>query len=84
MIAVNFIDGRWPKTVQEPETRIKEVLGDSANINLQKNPFFIQLVYLTSVVRWWTNALSSVHEQLIAYVCDGLHMAFEVLLTQSF
>ena len=68
MVAVNFIDGRWPKTVQEPESRIKEVLEGNGNVCLQSNPFFIQLVYLTSVARWWTNSLSSIHDQLIAYV----------------
>jgi hypothetical protein len=68
MLAVNFIDGRWPKTVQEPELRIKEVLGDSHEIGLKSDPFFIHLVYLFSATRWWTNALNSIHDQLIAYV----------------
>lgn len=59
MLAVNFIDGRWPKTAQEPELRIKEVLGDSNNVGLRNDPFFIHLVYLFSATRWWTNALTS-------------------------
>lgn len=68
MLAVNFIDGRWPKTAQEPELRIKEVLGDSNQLGLKSDPFFIHLVYLFSATRLWTNALNSIHDQLIAYV----------------
>lgn len=68
MLAVNFIDGRWPKTAQEPESKIKEVLGDAEQFCLKSDPFFIQLIYLTSAMRLWTNALNSIHDQLIAYV----------------
>ncbi len=68
MLAVNFIDGRWPKTAQEPELRIKEVLSDSDQLGLKSDPFFIHLIYLFSATRWWTNALNSIHDQLIAYV----------------
>ena len=75
MVAVNFIDGRWPKTIQEPETRIKEVLEGNGNVCLQSNPFFIQLVYLTVVARWWANALNSIQDQLIAYVRNGPYIA---------
>ena len=72
MVAVNFIDGRWPKTAQEPESRIKEVLGNKGNDDLRSDPFFLQLTYLTCVSRWWTNALNSIHDQLIAYVSKEL------------
>ena len=68
MLAVSFVDGRWPKTVQEPELHIKEVLSDSEYCNLASDPFFIHVIYFTSAARWWTNALDSIHEQLIAYV----------------
>ena len=68
MLAVNFIDGRWPKIVQEPEKRIKEVLQDDLLGNVTTDPFFIQHVYFTSIMRWWANALNSIHEQLVAYV----------------
>ena len=71
MLAVNFIDGRWPKIVQEPEKRIKEILGDNEHGHTGADPFFIHLVYLSSIMRWWTNALNSIHEQLIAYVSVG-------------
>ena len=77
MVAINFIDGRWPKTVQEPESRIKEVLADNVNSNLHSNPFFIHLIYLTDATRWWTNALSSMHDQLMAYVSNKLFVASE-------
>ena len=67
MVAVNFMDGRWPKTVQEPELRIKGILDNPDHASIATDPFFIHLVYLTSVIRWWTNALKSFHEQLITY-----------------
>ena len=68
MLAFNFLDGRWPKSVQDVELRIKEVLGESDQICLKSDPFFIHLVYLFSATKWWTNALNSIHDQLIAYV----------------
>lgn len=68
MLAVNFIDGRWPKVVQEPENRIKGILSNNIHSHIGVDPFFIHLIYLTSIMRWWTNALNSIHEQLIAYV----------------
>ena len=68
MLAVSFIDGRWPKIVQEPEKRIKEILANDFHDQTGADPFFIHLVYLTSIMRWWINALNSIHEQLIAYV----------------
>jgi hypothetical protein len=50
----------------EPQQRIDEVL-QRANQNIECPGCFPDLVYLSSAVRWWTNALNSVNEQLIAY-----------------
>ena len=69
MLAVSFVDGRWPKIVQEPEKCIKGTLSKKGQSPVDTDPFFIHLVYFTSITRWWTNALNSIHEQLIAYVC---------------
>ncbi len=80
MLAVNFIDGRWPKTVQEPELRIKEILNDGSQSHLSTDPFFVHLVYLNSVVKWWTNALKSIHDQLIAYVSAAGSSGFTLLI----
>ena len=63
-ICFNFMDGRWAKIVQEPQNRISEVLKDSRT---PSDPTFVHLVYLTTVARWWNNALHSVNEQLLAY-----------------
>ena len=68
MLAVNFIDGRWPKIVQEPEKRIEEILQNDLHGNVTTDPFFIQHVYFTSIMKWWANALNSIHEQLVAFV----------------
>ena len=68
MLAVNFIDGRWPKTVQEPELRIKDIFCSPNQLCLKTDPCFIHLVYIFSAAKWWTNALDSIHDQLIAYV----------------
>ena len=76
MLAVSFIDGRWPKIVQEPEKRIKEILANDAHGHTGADPFFIHLVYLTSIMRWWINALNGIHEQLIAYVSIELPVNF--------
>ncbi len=81
MLAVNFIDGRWPKIVQEPEKRIKEILSDNGQSHNRADPFFIHLVYLTSIMRWWTNALNSIHQQLIAYVSAESLVQYILLTT---
>ncbi|KAL8671290.1 MAG: hypothetical protein Q9168_004211 [Polycauliona sp. 1 TL-2023] len=60
----NFMDGRWAKIVEEPQNRISEALRDPRT---PQDPMFVHLVYLTSITRWWNNALHSVNEQLIAY-----------------
>lgn len=67
MIAVNFIDGRWADIVEEPQRRTEEVLAYADMLELEKHSAFIHLVFLSTVSRWWTNALNSVNEQLIAY-----------------
>lgn len=67
LIAINLIDGRWPGAVEEPQMRIKDVLQSSPQLYLMRNPFFTHLIYFTSALRWWTNALSSINLQLIAY-----------------
>lgn len=64
VIAFNFMDGRWPQIVEEPQIRMAETLKHP---NVSPGPMFVHLVFLTTVVRWWNNALHSVNEQLIAY-----------------
>ena len=68
LLAVNFIDGRWPKSVQEPETRIKGIFEAYKDVASARDPFFVHIVYLQSVMTWWTNALNSMNTQLITYV----------------
>ena len=67
MVAVNFMDGRWSKPVEEPKRRIKESL-QSPQLRTEEDHFFPHAIYISSVLRWWMNALTSVHDQLIAYV----------------
>ena len=68
-IAFNMMHGGWPKVVEEPQKRIAETiqnwLGSAQCLN---SGCFVHFIYLTSAARWWTNALHSVNEQLIAYV----------------
>ncbi|KAF8540428.1 hypothetical protein BDD12DRAFT_28619 [Trichophaea hybrida] len=66
VVAVNLLDGRWSQVVEEPQMRIKEALN-THRVDVTKEPFFVHLVYLTSVARWWNNTLSSFNEQLIAH-----------------
>ena len=68
IIAINFMDGRWAKTVEEPQSRIKEVLEQPGRQASDGAGSFASLIYLTSITRWWANALNTVNEQLIAYV----------------
>lgn len=65
MVAIfNLMHGRWPKIVEEPQHRLLEALEHP---NVPFDPMFVHLVLITTIVRWWNNALHSVNEQLIAY-----------------
>lgn len=69
-MAFNFMHGGWPKVVEEPQRRIAETIQRQYSVSKGGKGCFVHLVYLTSAARWWTNALHSVNEQLIAYVCE--------------
>ncbi|KAM0287691.1 hypothetical protein ACHAQH_000221 [Verticillium albo-atrum] len=72
-VAFDFMHGRWPKVALEPKERIADVLkrhAQETEANFGRE-HCVHLVYLTSAIRWWTNALSSVNEQLIAYERAG-------------
>jgi hypothetical protein len=67
-VVFNFVQGRWAKVVEEPQKRVAGAIAHSANNGQKLSPYFLHLVYLTSVSRWWANVMSSVYDQLIAYV----------------
>ncbi|KAL8789265.1 MAG: hypothetical protein Q9195_006911 [Heterodermia aff. obscurata] len=66
-VVINFMDGRWSKSVLKPQKRIKEGWETRHCPSEEQDFFQIHSVYFASALRWWTNALGSVNEQLIAY-----------------
>lgn len=66
-IIFNFQDGRWRRVVEEPIFRLKETLKDGYKNFSTRDPFYTQAIFLTSVLRWWNNALNSFNDQLISY-----------------
>jgi hypothetical protein len=71
-VIFNLLDGRWDKAVEEPRVRISDAIDRSSKSGQPLSPYFPHLIYLTSVSRWWTNAMSSVNNQLISYVRETL------------
>jgi hypothetical protein len=71
-VIFNLLDGRWDKAVEEPRVRISDAIDRSSKSGQPLSPYFPHLIYLTSVSRWWTNAMSSVNNQLISYVSETL------------
>lgn len=67
-VAVSFMDGRWSRAALEPKKRIKEAWDISTGSDTQNRPFDVHCIYFTSALRWWTNALDSVNEQLMVYI----------------
>jgi hypothetical protein len=67
-IYLNFQDGRWGDVIKEPEMRLKESLSNVDMATVSRDPFFVHLVFLSSVLRWWSNVLTSFDDQLINYV----------------
>ncbi|EXJ80934.1 hypothetical protein A1O3_07222 [Capronia epimyces CBS 606.96] len=73
-LVFNFMDGRWSHAADEPRKRLHEIHewstrgdGDLDPNSVKHHPLNAHFIYFTSAMRWWTNALSSVNEQLIAY-----------------
>lgn len=66
ILAISFLDGRWKKIVEHLQSRIHESLR-IADREVLQNPFFVFVIYLTTALEWWINALHSFHEQLIAH-----------------
>ncbi|KAF2250075.1 hypothetical protein BU26DRAFT_518529 [Trematosphaeria pertusa] len=66
-VILNMMHGGWPKVVEEPQKRIAESIRSRQKTPNPETLSFAHLIYLTSALRWWTNVLHSVNEQLIAY-----------------
>lgn len=71
-VVFNFLQGRWAKVAEEPQVRIAEAIAHSNNRNQPLSPYFLHLIYLTSISRWWSNIMSSFNDQLIVYVSECL------------
>ena len=67
-VVLNFMDGRWSKSVLEPKTRLKDGWEMLNCTDRPRDPFYLHLVYFSSALRWWTNALGSINDQLIQHV----------------
>ncbi|KAL9131757.1 MAG: hypothetical protein Q9217_000362 [Psora testacea] len=69
VLAISLLDGRWKKIVEQPQSRIDESLStlNPRSRNVLENPFFVFIIYLTTALEWWINALHSFDEQLIAH-----------------
>ena len=69
VLALSLLDGRWKKIVEQPQYRIHETMTavGPQSLDLLENPFFVFVVYLTTALEWWLNALHSFDEQLIAH-----------------
>jgi hypothetical protein len=71
-VVVNFQDGRWKRVVEEPIFRLRDSYQDCESRRLGRDPIYLQMSVFNSALRWWNNSLSSVDDQLIAYVSLSL------------
>ena len=71
-VVLNFQDGRWSKVIQEPINRINESFRNRSQSGVCNDPLFVHIIYMTSALRWWNNALNSFNDQLIDYVSTSL------------
>ena len=67
-VSISLQDGRWSRVVEEPQNRISELLEKVGLAECEADPFFVHVVFVTSALRWWRNALDSFNNQLIAHV----------------
>jgi hypothetical protein len=82
-VSISLQDGRWSRVVEEPQKRISEQLENGGLAHCEADPFFIHVVFVTSALRWWRNALDSFNNQLIAHVQDSIHAPNGQGLTRS-
>lgn len=70
LLAVSLLDGRWKRMVEQPQARIDESLQTlkGRDRQLLETPFFAFVIYITTSLLWWINALHSFDDQLIAHV----------------
>ncbi|KIW87110.1 uncharacterized protein Z519_12221 [Cladophialophora bantiana CBS 173.52] len=66
-IVFNFMDGRWSRSVEEPQRRLEESVKIADGLSLAVDPLFIHSIFFTSSHRWWMSSLSSINDQLITY-----------------
>lgn len=66
VLAISLLDGRWKKIVEQPQSRIHESLN-IVHRDIFESPFFVFVIYLTTALEWWINALHSFDQQLIAH-----------------
>ncbi|KAF2174438.1 hypothetical protein K469DRAFT_756734 [Zopfia rhizophila CBS 207.26] len=66
-VVINFLDGRWSRIVEEPVLRIREAIKSRCNADVNAEPPFVHLIYLSSIIRWWNNVLLYFNQQLIAH-----------------
>jgi hypothetical protein len=49
--------------------RVKAALKEGGNAMIDRNPLWINLVYIGQVVRWWQTTLEFFSDELICHVC---------------
>lgn len=67
-VSISLQDGRWSRVVEEPQKRISEMLDHVGLDACEADPFFVHVIFITSALKWWRNALDSFNNQLIAHV----------------
>lgn len=67
ILTINFMDGRWSKPATESKRRMKEIL-DATSAGRESDIYAPLFVQISSVLKWWNNTLTSVHEQLVTCV----------------
>jgi hypothetical protein len=77
-VSIRLQDGRWSRVVEEPQTRISEMLDQVGVTECEADPFFVHVIFITSALKWWRNALDSFNNQLIAHV---RYLLFNILWT---
>ncbi|KAK4197912.1 hypothetical protein QBC40DRAFT_284633 [Triangularia verruculosa] len=71
-VVFNFQDGRWKKVVEEPIIRLRNSYKECTSAPMSRDPIYLQMAILNSVLRWWNNSLNSFDDQLISYEEDLL------------
>ncbi|KAK0644679.1 hypothetical protein B0T16DRAFT_199907 [Cercophora newfieldiana] len=70
VVVVNLLDARQQHLINEPLLKARKAIKQRSGSDAPMSPRFIYLIYLSSTLRWWNNALLCFNQHLVKHEKD--------------